>query len=156
MNKTIESLTKNNYFLLTYENPKFKPKVVVKNRFEFEEILYYRLQSAKQVFADSVIITPCLGQYGGVVENSFSVSFNHALSLVDKLMIIDIIENLSKDLGQESFIFRNESNNQVMFNAQNGSVMATGTDFSLLNEDTVNNFSIINGVKFSLNFEFLQ
>ncbi len=91
------------------------------------------------------------GVYGGVAEESCMMQFDN-INQLDALNLIEDAILLGKDLGQDSILTSSVKSSRL-YSCQSGHVDAVGQGYQLL-ENPADNYSELNGVKFSLNLEF--
>lgn len=151
---TINHIMTKDYFLGTFENPAHKVNVECKNLNDFEALIITRIDVIDSKLAESVMVTPMQGMYKGQPENSFMISFNCPLNMAKSLILLDIMTELFKDLGQESFIFRqglNKTHN--LFDTQTGKVLMLGSE--IVFTDNAEAYSVINKIPFTMQLEAL-
>lgn len=149
---TINHIMTKDYFLGTFAAPAKKTSVECKNLNDFEELVINRIDVKDPALAGAVMITPMQGMYKGQAEDSYMISFNAPLTMAKSLLLLEIMTELFKDLGQESFIFRqglNQSHN--LFDAFTGKVLMVGSDITLT--DNVEAYSVINKIPFTMQLE---
>lgn len=146
-------LTHGAYFLGTYHNPMAKQSIVCQTDEQFENLLLTRLECSSPNLANDLLLTPCKGMYKGSQEHSFMMTFSD-MTLSKSLDLLNIMTELFKDLGQESFILKDADNN-LMIDCATGKLLnyGAGVKISEYNQDYDGFYTEVNGVKFSLNFK---
>lgn len=148
--KTIQQIRNGNYFLFTFANPYYTPSVKVESIDELEALLLTRLDAIHPELADSVIVTPCQGCYEGNTEPSVMVTI-HPVALLQNFSAINaMMRELCHDLGQDSFILKNAYN--FMTCSKTGQTKGQGKGLTILDDEHKDNYTIVNGVKFTLHF----
>lgn len=152
-NQTTNLVLHGAYFLGTYHNPYHKRQVRVTDDNDFESLLLTRLEASSPELANDLLLTPCKGMYKGLAEPSFMMTFSN-MTLSKSMTLLDIMTELFKDLGRESFILKDADNN-LMIDCATGKVLnyGAGVKIGTYNQDYDGFYTDVNGVKFTLNFK---
>lgn len=132
---------KSNFIMLSYEKPRRKPSVSVSNMSEFAYELSKRIELNKLELAQT------LGKYNGEEENSVMLKIS-----ADADKAVKVALELGKDLGQESILVRINDENKLIHCVTN-EVMMQGNGLKFLDSDTLDDYTILNGKKFTLGLD---
>lgn len=148
--KTIQNIRNNNYFLFTWANPYYPVTSKINSFEELEAQLLTRLDAIDPALVDRVLLTPALGCYEGTKEPSVMLTLGGIHNQVD---VHDTVFQLCQEMGQHSFIYRKGTQDKNWMHCGKTNVyVAMGRGLTIDN-DAVDNYTLINGVKFALTFK---
>ncbi len=134
--------------LMSWEAPKHRASLKVDSFEDFMNNALTRLDVL--ALADSVIINNTKGLYGGKEENSCAIILTRPITTGELIGFLDALLKLGADLGQESILLRHNDEN-ILLDCYTGKVLTNGFGFSL---NPNSDYTILNGLKFSLSLNF--